>query len=77
MTELLVRKIEEAEGVVREVRDSVFNTSTKAVGGISEEITDLGKDLEREQDKAGTSGSTFVSSKDKVCRITSYLDGVR
>ena len=34
------------------------------------------KDMERDQDKAGTAGAAFASTKDEVCRIASNIDGV-
>ena len=42
----LVRKIDEAEGVVRDARERECNT--KAVVGLIEEIADLVKELERD-----------------------------
>ena len=59
------------------MRDRECNTRTKDIGGLSEEITDLGKDLGRVLDKAGTAGATFASAKDELCRLTSDIDGVR
>ena len=41
------------------------------------EITNLGKNIERYQDKAGMDGAAFASAKDELCRIASNLEGVR
>ena len=67
--ELLVRNINEDGGVLRETRERECNSRPKAIGGISEEITDMGKYMERDQDKAGADGDAFTSSKANVCLI--------
>ena len=41
-----------AKGMVIEVRNIECNAINKAIGGISAEITDLGKGMARDQDKA-------------------------
>ena len=43
--------------MVREARERECNARSKAAGGLSEEITYLGKELERDQDEAGTAGA--------------------
>ena len=48
-----------------------------AVGGISEEITGLGKELERDQEKAGMARTAFASTKSEVWRLASKLEGLR
>ena len=35
------------------------------------------KELERDQEKAGIDGSTFVSTQAELCRHTSNIDRVR
>ena len=75
--ESMVRKIDEAEGMAIEERDRECYTRAKAVRGFGEGIADLGNDLERDQDEAGTAGVAFTSAKSKVCRLASNLDGVR
>ena len=57
--ESLVRYIDETDGIVREVRERECNARTKAVGGISEDIADMGKELERYQGKVGTDGAAL------------------
>ena len=59
--------------MVREGRERDCKSRSEDIIGISEEITDLGKDLDRDQEKAGTDGAAFVSAKDEVCRLTSQL----
>ena len=47
------------------------------IGGINKEISNLGKDLDRDQDEAGMTGNTFASAKKSLRRIASKLDGAR
>ena len=72
-----VRNIDEDEGLVRESRERECNTRSKAVRGISKEITNLGKDLDMDQDESGTSGTVFVSAKDDLCRLVFDIDELR
>ena len=53
---------------MREARERECNTRPKAVGGISKDINNLGKELERDQDESGTDGSAIASSNSKVRR---------
>ena len=75
--ESLVRKIDEAKRMVIEAMERERNVRAKAAGGLSEDITDLEKELERNRDEAGTTGSVFASSKANLCRLVSNIDGVR
>ena len=63
--------------VVREVRERECNTRDKAVGWINEDMAELGKDLERARDKAGTDGAALPSAGAKAHRIASNINGVR
>ena len=47
------------------------------VRGIRKEIDNLWKEIERDQDEAGTDGSAFTSVEAKVCRPASKIEGVR
>ena len=62
---------------MREARKRECNARVEAVGGIREEIINMGKDLKREQDDTGSYGSTFASTKPKVLRHTSDIYCVR
>ena len=62
---------------MRETSDREFNSRFKAVGGISKNITNLGKYLERDQDEVGKDGAAFVSTEAEVCRHASNIDGVK
>ena len=61
----------------REARERECNIRENSVGGIIKEITNLGKDLERYQDKVVTYGSTLTYAGDKICRTASDIKGVR
>ena len=56
-----------------EARERECNTRAKAVIGIIKEITDLGKELERDHAKAKTTRDAFTSTKDKVRRLTTNI----
>ena len=73
----LVRKMKKYKGMVREARERECNGSSKDVIWISKKIADLGKNMEREQDEAGMSGSAFVSTEAEICRITSNTERIR
>ena len=62
---------------MREARNVECNASVKAAGGISEEIANLGKDIKRDQDEAGTHGDTFESTEAVVFMQASNLYEVR
>ena len=47
------------------------------VRGIGKDISNLGKELERDQDEVGTSGAAFAFSQAEVFRIASKIEGVR
>ena len=47
------------------------------VRGIGKDISNLGKELERDQDEVGTARAALVSSEAEVCRIASNIEGVR
>ena len=74
---LIVRKIDKGKGMVRYARERGCNARFKAASGIIKEITDLGRELEREEDEAGTVGTAFASDEDKVFSIASKIKGVR
>ena len=59
------------------MRERECNTRTKDIGGLREEITDLGKELERDQDEARTYGAAFASAEAKVHRHAYNIYGVR
>ena len=75
--EFIVVYIDETDGIVREARERECNIRAKATGGLSEEITDLGKGLDRDQDESGIDGAAFASAEDKVCRHDSNIYRVR
>ena len=56
---------------MREARERECNTRAKSAGRLSKDITNMGKELERDQDKAGTDGAAFASSEVKE-RINSF-----
>ena len=76
-SKLRLIRIDEADGIVREEREREFNDRVKAIGGINEEITNLGKDLERYQEEAETDGAAFASAEAEICRHASDLYEVR
>ena len=47
------------------------------IRGIGKDVSNLGKELERDQDEVGTSGAAFASSEAEVFRIASKIEGVR
>ena len=63
--------------MVRNSREIECNTRYKAIGGIRKEVIDMGKDLERDQDEAGTDGFAFTSIKPKLFSIYYEIDGLR
>ena len=75
--ESLLRKIYEAKRMVREARDSECNTGSKAARGIIRYISNLCKDMERDQEEAWIAGADFASAQADVGRLTSELDGVK
>ena len=75
--EFFIRKIDKTEGVVREVREIERSARTNTSAGIREYITNLGKELKRDQDEAVKDGSAFTSDKAEICRLASDIDGVR
>ena len=62
---------------MREVREREFNSRAKAIGGLIKDITNLGKEMERDQDEAGIDGDAFASADTEVHRHASDLYGVR
>ena len=76
MGESLVRNINKARGVVREDRERDYNSRSNAIRGISKDIKYLGKDMEREQEKAWMEGAAFTYDEAKVCRLASNIKGV-
>ena len=76
-SESLARRVEDAKGLVREVRDRKQNSRAKAFGGINKEMDNLGKELERSRHKSGTSRDSLVSANSKVNRLSSNLGKVR
>ena len=62
---------------MRDKRERECNTRVKSVGGLSKEINYLGKDIDRDQDKARIYGAAFKSAEDEVCRHASNLFGVK
>ena len=44
---------------------------------IGKDVSNLGKELERDKDEVGTSGAAFASSEAEVFRIASKIEGVR
>ena len=73
----LIRYIYEADGIVREAREREFKDRVKAVRGISEEIKNLGKELERYQEEAETDGDAIASAEDDICRHAPNIYGLR
>ena len=71
----LLRNIDEAKGMVIEVMEREINARYKAVGGNSEDITNLGKDLERYKDESGTAEAAFASAKATAVAAAPQLDG--
>ena len=69
--------MDRADGIVREERWRECNIRAKEVGGIRKDINDVGKDLERDHGEAGTYGDAFASSKAKVRRHASDINGAR
>ena len=63
--------------MVREAIYSECNDRSKDVRRIRKEINNMGKELDSEQDKVGTYGSTFVCAKFEICRIATKIEGVR
>ena len=49
--------------MVREERDRERNIRAKAIRGISEDISDMGKVLDRDQDEMGMTGAALTSFK--------------
>ena len=62
---------------MREARDRECNTRAKDVGGISEDISNTRKELERGHDEEGTDGDTFMSSEAEIRRHAYNIYGVR
>ena len=62
---------------MREARKRECNARVEAVGGIREEINNIGKEMELEQDETVTYGSTFASTNSKVRRHAYDIYGVR
>ena len=61
----LVRKAKKYKEVVREARDRDSNSRAEAVRGITKDMGELGKELERSRDEVGTEGDYLTSSEDK------------
>ena len=64
--ELIVRNIDKDKRMVREERDRERNIRAKAIRGISEDISDMGKVLDRDQDEMGMTGAALTSVKAKA-----------
>ena len=62
---------------MREARDRECNTRAKDVGGISEDISNTRKELERDQYEEGTDGDTFMSAEAEVHRHAYNIYGIR
>ena len=56
----IIRKIYEAKWMVRKERDRECSARAKDVRGLSEDITNMRKEMESYQDEAGTDGSAFA-----------------
>ena len=72
---LLVKQTNKDEGVVIEARDRERNSKAEAVGGIGEDMAELGKELERARDEVGTDGTALASAKAKTHTIASTING--
>ena len=72
-SESLVRYIDEADGIVREARGRKCNARAKSNGGTSKDIIDMGKELYRDLDEAGTYRAAFASAKAEVRRHASDI----
>ena len=55
--------------MVREARERECNARAEAVGGINEDMDDLGKNMERNRDEAGTEGAALAPSEDNAHSI--------
>ena len=62
---------------MREAKDIELNTRAEAVGGINNEITNIRKYIERDQENSGTAGAALAPTKVKGRRIASGLDRLR
>ena len=49
----------------------------ESIGGINDEMTNTGKDMERLRDKVGTAEAALTSSKNKIHRLVYKIDGIR
>ena len=61
---------------MREARDRERNTRAKAVGGINEDMADLGEDTKRARDEEGTDMDALVFAEAKAYRLASDIRGV-
>ena len=64
--ESLIRQVDKAEGMEREARERCCKYRSKAFRAISEEMTDLGKELERDKDEARMAMAALASAKAEV-----------
>ena len=64
--ELIVRNIDKDKRMVREERERERNIRAKAIRGISEDISYMGKVLDRDQDEVGMTGAALTSVKAKA-----------
>ena len=77
--ELLIREINNSEGMLRELRERKCNDKEKAVGGIIKYISGLGKELERDgyEGDMARAAFAFTSAKADKCRLFYEIKGVR
>ena len=62
------------QGAMREAREWDHNAKDESIGGITNDVDDLSKELEMARDKTGTDKAAFASNDDKSHRLPSDID---
>ena len=61
---------------MRDIRELYCNTRAKVIEGITKDITNIGKEMDRYQGEAVTTRSAFAYDEANVCRLTSKIEEV-
>ena len=77
IAESLIRQVDEAKGMVREVRDRDINTRGNTIGGLNDDMKNTEKDMEKAQENMGTSGASLASNEVEARMLSSNLNRIR